>query len=264
MSPAPAVGPAAAAAAHADAGATVSEDAPHILVVDDDERLRKLLRKYLSDNGYLVTAAVDAEEARRQLAVMEFDLVVLDVMMPGETGFELARALRDDGQAVPILMLTAMGETEDRIQGLETGADDYLAKPFEPRELLLRMAAILRRSAQPQPLAPDAASLRAAEASAAVELRFGQIVYDRKREELARDGVRIHLTTAEAALLKVLADHPHEVLSRDDLAAATGALGNQRSVDVQVTRLRKKLEDDARLPRYLQTVRGKGYLLRPD
>ncbi|SOD92146.1 response regulator [Caenispirillum bisanense] len=239
----------------------MTEDSPHILVVDDDERLRKLLRKYLSDNGYLVSVAVDAAEARGQLAAMEFDLVVLDVMMPGESGFELARALRAEGQAVPILMLTAMGETEDRIQGLESGVDDYLAKPFEPRELLLRIASILRRAAAP-PSTPAPAAV--ADIAAPPQLRFGEIVYDRKREELARHGVRIHLTTAEAALLGVLAERPNEVLSRDDLATATGAGGNQRSVDVQVTRLRKKLEDDARLPRYLQTVRGKGYLLRPD
>lgn len=247
----------------------MTDDMPHILVVDDDERLRKLLRKYLSDNGYMVSVAVDAAEARGQLAAMEFDLMVLDVMMPGESGFDLARSLRGEGQRVPILMLTAMGETEDRIQGLEHGADDYLAKPFEPRELLLRIASILRRAGPPPVAATAASAAGLPDPLAAPHLRFGAIVYDRRREELARDGERIHLTTAEAALLKVLAERPNEVMSRDDLAAATGAGpapggASQRSVDVQVTRLRKKLEDDARLPRYLQTVRGKGYLLRPD
>lgn len=237
----------------------MSPDAPHILVVDDDERLRKLLRKYLSDNGYLVSGAADADEARRQLAALTFDLLVLDVMMPGESGVELTRDLRDQGMATPILMLTAMGETEDRITGLENGADDYLAKPFEPRELLLRIASILRRAATPggPATAPE-------QPEPPTELRFGPFSYDRRREELSRGPVRLHLTSAEATLLRVLAEHPHQVLSREDLAELTGVSAATRTVDVQVTRLRKKLEDDPRLPRYVQTVRGKGYLLRPD
>ncbi|EKV27080.1 DNA-binding response regulator PetR [Caenispirillum salinarum AK4] len=236
-----------------------ADEAPHILVVDDDERLRRLLRKYLTDHGYLVSTAADAAEARAQMAALAFDLLVLDVMMPGENGLDLTKALRADGAAVPILMLTAMGETEDRINGLANGADDYLAKPFEPRELLLRIASILRRTA-PAP-APAA---EAAAGDVPPVLRFGAFQYDRTREDLSHDGVRIHLTGAEAALLRALADHPFEVLGREDLAAMTGTSGAGRNVDVQVTRLRKKLEDDPRLPRYLQTVRGKGYMLRPD
>lgn len=232
-------------------------DAPHILVVDDDEKLRRLLRKYLTDNGYMVSVAADATEARAQMAAMTFDLLVLDVMMPGESGLELTQALRAEGAPVPILMLTAMGETEDRISGLAGGADDYLAKPFEPRELLLRIASILRRAAPPPVAAPDTGAPTA-------PLRFGVYRYDPQRDELSHEGAPVHLTSGEAALLRALAEHPWEVLSRDDLADLTGSSGSGRNVDVQVTRLRKKLEDDPRLPRYLQTVRGKGYMLRPD
>ncbi len=228
------------------------DEAPHILVVDDDTRLRGLLRKYLSDNGFLVSVAADAAEARRQLAAVAFDLMVLDVMMPGETGLELVRALRAEGVALPVLLLTAMGEGVDRIQGFESGADDYLTKPFEPRELLLRIGSILRRTArEPAQGAPDTC-------------RFGAFLFDLERGELRRDGEQIHLTTAEAALLAVLAAQPGETLSREDLGAATGNDGNLRTVDVQVTRLRKKIEDDPRQPRYLQTVRGRGYVLWRD
>lgn len=226
------------------------DDKPHILVVDDDDRLRQLLRKYLSDNGYLVTTAASAAEARAKLAVVEADLMVLDVMMPGEDGLSLTRDLRGQS-ALPILLLTAMGESEDRISGLESGADDYLTKPFEPRELLLRIASILRRAPK-------------AEAPASTLLGLGAFVWDGARAELRQGDEVVHLTTGERELLGILADSAGQAVSRDDLANRTGNGANPRAVDVQVTRLRKKLEDDPRLPRYLQTVRGQGYMLRPD
>jgi two-component system phosphate regulon response regulator OmpR len=221
-------------------------------VVDDDTRLRGLLRKYLTDNGYLVSAAADAAEARQQLESISFDLAVLDVMMPGETGLELTAALRKAGLQIPILLLTAMAETGDRIGGFESGADDYLTKPFDPRELLLRINSILRRTAREE--APPAPR----------ECRFGGFTFDLARGELRQDGDIVHLTSAESALLAVLAAQAGETLSREELGAATGNSGNLRTVDVQVTRLRKKLEDDPKQPRYLQTMRGRGYVLWPD
>ena len=224
----------------------------HILVVDDDTRLRGLLRKYLTDNGYLVSVAADAAEARQQLESIAFDLVVLDVMMPGETGLELTKALRKSGLQLPILLLTAMAETGDRIGGFESGADDYLTKPFDPRELLLRIGSILRRTAREE-VTP-----------APKDCCFGSFTFDLARGELRQDGDIIHLTSAESALLAVLAAQPGETLSREELGAATGNSGNLRTVDVQVTRLRKKLEDDPKQPRYLQTMRGRGYVLWPD
>lgn len=227
------------------------EDLPHILVVDDDRRLRELLRKYLSEHGYLVTTAADAAEARARLGDLAVDLMVLDVMMPGEDGLSLTRSLRAD-TPVPILLLTAMSEVDDRIRGLESGADDYLTKPFEPRELLLRVASILRRVPRPSEPAPSR------------ELRLGAFTWAPARSELKRGGEPVHLTTAECQLMEILAASAGEAVSRDDLAARTGNAANPRAVDVQVTRLRKKLEDDPRLPRYLQTVRGMGYMLRPD
>lgn len=226
------------------------EEKPHILVVDDDTRLRELLRKYLSDNGYLVTVAGDAAEARAKMAALAVDLLVLDVMMPGEDGLSLTRDLRRSN-AVPILLLTAMGEVDDRINGLEAGADDYLSKPFEPRELLLRIASIMRRAPKSEAEAPRL-------------LALGAFTWDIGRAELRRGDEVVHLTTAERELLGILADVPGQAVSRDDLAARTGNAANARAVDVQVTRLRKKLEDDPRMPRYLQTVRGMGYMLRPD
>ena len=222
-------------------------DQPHVLVVDDDDRLRELLRKYLSENGFLVTTASDAADARRRLARLAFNLIVLDLMMPGESGLDFARDLRRSN-SVPILMLTAMGEAEDRIEGLERGADDYLTKPFEPRELLLRIHSILRRMPAP-PRGP---------------VRMGDVVFDPERCDLSRDGTPIRLTDVEAALLKALAESPGFTFSREELTKATGATGGGRAVDVQVTRLRRKIEPDPRLPRYLKTVRGKGYVLRPD
>ena len=228
-----------------------SADKPHILVVDDDTRLRELLRSFLSRNGFRVTVASHAAEARERLGVLDFDLIVLDVMMPGETGLDFAAGLRrtDD---VPILMLTAMGETKDRIAGLETGVDDYLGKPFEPLELLLRIQSILRRN---RPAAPAAAD----ETQRLVS--FGPFQFDRELGELTNNGKRVSLTDAETALLRALTARLGEVLSRETLCKSIGAAVNERAIDVQVTRLRRKVEPDSSFPRYLRTVRGQGYRL---
>ena len=228
----------------------MSEDPEnHLLVVDDDARLRELLRRYLADNGFRVTVAADAAEARANLARFAFDLVVLDVMMPGESGLDLTRALRREGQA-PVLLLTAMAEPEDRINGLEQGAEDYHAKPFEPRELDLRINNILQR--RPRPDMP------------AREVRFGGCRFDLARGELFRGGDLVHLTAAEAALLSILAHKAGQAVSREELSLSATMGGNVRNVDVQMTRLRRKIERDPRFPRYLQTVRGTGYVLKPD
>ncbi|MEQ8665660.1 MAG: response regulator [Rhodospirillales bacterium] len=225
-----------------------TSEPPHILVVDDDDRLRSLLRQYLSDNKFIVSVAADAAEARRCLESITFDLIVLDRMMPGETGLDLAASLRRASE-VPILMLTAMAEADDRIDGLEAGVDDYLTKPFEPRELLLRIQGILRR-------VPKDAGVKV--------VTMGDHEFDAARGELTRDGSLVRLTEAEAALLTALAERAGEVLERERLIELTGAIGTVRAVDVQVTRLRRKIERDPRAPRYLQTVRGRGYVLRPD
>lgn len=232
----------------------MSEDPAHILVVDDDTRLRELLRRYLVSNGFLVAAAADAAEARRELELLAFDLVVLDVMMPGESGLELTRSLRraDD---TPILLLTARGDPDDRIAGLEAGADDYLSKPFQPRELLLRINSILRRQAAGRPVAPSEENR---------PIRMGELTYFPDRAELRAGDEPVRLTTAEEALLRVLAQAPNTVLTREELTERARVPGNARAVDVQVTRLRRKIEPDPREPRYLQTVRGEGYVLRPD
>ena len=222
---------------------------PHLLVVDDDARLRELLRRYLSDNGFRVTVAADAVEARANLASFAFDLVVLDVMMPGESGLDLTRALRGEGR-VPVLLLTAMAEPEDRVNGLEQGADDYLSKPFEPRELVLRIRNLLQRR-------PPADADRR-------EIRFGGCRFDVARGELFRGGDPIRLTAAEAGLLASLALKVGEAVSREELSLSAQFVGNVRNVDVQMTRLRRKIERDPRFPRYLQTVRGTGYVLKPD
>jgi two-component system phosphate regulon response regulator OmpR len=230
-------------------------ETPHLLIVDDDARLRDLLRKFLSDRGFLVTVAADAADAGAKLASLAFDLLVLDVMMPGETGVDFTKRLRKNS-TVPILLLTARGEAQDRIAGLASGADDYLPKPFEPDELLLRIRAILRRAPPP--------------VEAPAEIRFGPYLFDPAREELTDtkkgdiDDRIVRLTAAEASLLKVLAARPGAVVSREDLLKQSRISGNERTVDVQVTRLRRKIETDPRLPRYLQTVRGEGYVLRTD
>ena len=229
----------------------MTDERLHILVIDDDERLRKLLRKYLSDNGFLVSTASDAADARAKLASLSFDLIIMDVMMPGESGLELTAALRSH-MDTPILVLTAMGDPEDRIAGLECGADDYLPKPFEPRELVLRIHNILRRVPPPPPEKPIG------------PIRLGVFAFDPARDELSRGDERIKLTSAEATLLRVLAAHAGEILTREELSERSRISGNARTVDVQVTRLRRKIEPDPKMPRYLQTVRGEGYVLRPD
>jgi two-component system phosphate regulon response regulator OmpR len=223
---------------------------PHLLVVDDDERLRALLQRYLAANGYRVSAAAGAAEARALMANMEFDLLVLDVMMPGESGLDFARDLRRSS-SVPILMLTARSETSDRIEGLERGADDYLAKPFEPRELVLRINALLRRTAAVVPR------------QAAGPVKMGAALFDTEGGRLLRDGKPVKLTGAEAALLQLFAAHAGRPFSRADLCKRLN-VALERSIDVQVTRLRRKIEDDPKLPLYLQTVRGVGYMLVPD
>jgi two-component system, OmpR family, phosphate regulon response regulator OmpR len=225
----------------------MSDPEPHLLVVDDDARLRELLRRYLTDNGFRITTAADASEARSQLAGFAFDLVVLDVMMPGESGLELTRMLRGEG-GVPILLLTAMAEPEDRVNGLEQGADDYLSKPFEPRELVLRIRNILQRR-------PNADTV-------SHNVRFGGCRFDVVRGELYRGGDVVHLTAAEAGLLLILVQKAGQAVSREELSLSLS--GNVRNVDVQMTRLRRKIERDPRFPRYLQTVRGTGYTLKPD
>jgi two-component system phosphate regulon response regulator OmpR len=225
---------------------------PHILVIDDDTRLRDLLQRYLRDQGFRVTTAVDAADARAKLAALSFDLLVLDIMMPGETGLQLTGTLRRDS-TVPILLLTAMNETENRIAGFECGADDYLPKPFEPRELVLRINAILRRVPPPPPATVPPS-----------KVTFGEFCFDLEREELTRAGSFVRLTTAEASLLKALARRAGEPITRDDLGEESMVSGNARTIDVQVTRLRRKIEADPKFPRYLQTVRGTGYVLMPD
>jgi two-component system phosphate regulon response regulator OmpR len=222
---------------------------PHLLVVDDDERLRALLQRYLSANGFRVSAAANAADARTLMKSMAFDLLIVDVMMPGESGFELTAAVRAHS-AVPILMLTARGEAQDRIHGLERGADDYLGKPFEPRELVLRINALLRRAAPP---------IRDAHA----ELRMGECVFDPERGQLHRKGKPVRLTSSENALLQLFAANAGRSFSRADLCARLGVT-LERSIDVQVTRLRRKIEEDPKMPLYLQTVRGVGYVLVPD
>lgn len=225
------------------------EDKPHILMVDDDDRLRALLKKFLSEQGFMVTATASATEARRKMHWFVFDLMILDVMMPGETGLELLSALRKE-IAAPVLMLSAMGEADDRIAGLEVGAEDYLSKPFEPKELVLRVKSLLRRS------------------NAGKEknktIRFGDFVYDPGLSQLKRGGDLIALTSSEAAMLKLLADNIGKPVSREALSGAMPGGASERSVDVQITRLRKKIEDSDGKPVYLQTVRGAGYVLYGD
>lgn len=231
------------------------ETAAHLLIVDDDERIRGLLAKFLIRSGFLVSTARDAAHARRILAGLDFDLIVLDVMMPGEDGVSFCRQLRQT-RAVPVLLLTARGETSDRIAGLEAGADDYLPKPFEPRELLLRINAILRRVPQAEPVVV-----------APKELHLGPVRYDIERGEMWRGEVPLRLTATESQLMRIFAVRPGEAMSRARLVEELGRGNGQaqeRAVDVQITRLRRKIEADPRQPRYLQTVRGEGYMLAPD
>jgi len=217
-------------------------------VVDDDTRLRELLKSFLARNGFRVSTAGNAAAAHQQLEALDFDLIVLDVMMPGQTGLEFAGELRKTS-TVPILMLTAMGDAKDRIAGLEVGVDDYLGKPFEPRELLLRIQSVLRRG-------------RPVETSEAPErIAFGPMQFDLALGELTQKGRRVSLTDAEISLLRALGAHLGEVLSREALCKMVGSGLNERAIDVQVTRLRRKIEPDPGFPRYLRTVRGQGYRL---
>lgn len=224
----------------------------NILVVDDDRRLRDLITRFLKDNGYTCHCAANAAEARAQLATNRFDLVVLDVMMPGETGTDFAKSLRETNHAIPVLMLTAKDQIHDCIDGLESGADDYMTKPFEPLELLARIRAILRRvggHSLPEQLPV---------------LQFGEFSFNEMDGLLRQDGEPIYLTSTELALLKILALTPRNAMSREELAQRIGHRVSDRTVDVQITRLRRKLGDDPRQPRFLQTVRHIGYALYPD
>lgn len=223
----------------------------HILVVDDDKRLRSLLQRFLRDGGFYVSTAKDAEEARRQLKSYKFDLLIVDIMMPDESGLEFLFGLRQES-SVPVIMLTAMGETADRIAGLEQGADDYLPKPFEPQELVLRIKSILRRTP--------------VENKENVEkLNLGLCVYDMTKKELVgKQGQVIHITPLEQSMLSILGQKSGQIFTREKLAEILGAGQSPRSIDVQITRLRKKIEKDSKNPRYLQTVRGKGYMLLPE
>lgn len=220
----------------------------HLLVVDDDARLRQLLARYLGENGFQITAVADAAEARDMLKTLVFDLIILDVMMPGESGLDFAEALHRESFTTPILFLTAMGDVEDRIKGLERGADDYLPKPFEPRELLLRIRAILKRQESQPPQTHDA-------------IEMGPFTFMRGKGKLYQGEVEVSLTTSESNLLNVFIARHGDVLSREFLAEKMGNNTSVRSVDVQVTRLRRKLEEDPKLPKFLQTVRNKGYVL---
>ena len=227
------------------------ETTPHILIVDDDDRIRSLLQRYLSDNGYRTSIAADATEAQSKMDALTYDLLVLDIMMPGVTGLEFTEKLRQAENSVPILLLTALAETENRIEGLAVGADDYLPKPFDPKELLLRIQNILRRSGA------DENTLDPPE-----EVRFGSYLFRFDRGELTNDGARITLTTREIEVLRCLTHTPGRVVSRLELA--DGEDISERAIDVQINRLRRKIEQDPREPIYLQTVRGSGYVLRTD
>jgi two-component system, OmpR family, phosphate regulon response regulator OmpR len=227
----------------------------HLLIVDDDERIRNLLQKFLIRNGFLVSAARDAAHARRILLGLDFDLVVMDVMMPGEDGVSLTRHLRET-RTTPVLLLTAKGETQDRILGLEAGADDYLGKPFEPKELLLRINAILRRA----PVVEQAMILPKV-------MNLGDVRYDVDRGEMWMGSGRIRLTATESQLMRIFSSNPSKPLSRTRLAEELGRDGGQaqeRAVDVQITRLRRKIENNPKQPRYIQTIRGAGYMLAPE
>ncbi|WGW03970.1 response regulator [Tropicibacter oceani] len=233
----------------------MSEPDAHLLIVDDDERIRGLLQKFLVRHGFLVSAARDAAHARRLLSGLEFDMIVLDVMMPGEDGVSLTRGIRETS-TTPILLLTAKAETEDRIAGLEAGADDYLAKPFEPKELLLRINAILRRMPE-----------TTAEATTPKLLTMGAFRYDIERGEMWCGDDLVRLTATESQLMRIFSRQPGEAISRAKLVEDLGrdkGQAQERAVDVQITRLRRKLEADPKQPRYLQTVRGAGYMLAPD
>lgn len=228
----------------------MEQEPKHLLVVDDDTRLRSLLQRFLRENGFLVSTAKDADEARFMMRQYRFSLLIVDVMMPKENGFEFLASLRQES-SVPVIMLTAMGNVEDRIVGLENGADDYVAKPFEPKELLLRIASILKRTPAEKP--EDQ------------KLDLGLCVFDMQSKELiSKQGDAMHITPVEQSLLSILGAKSGQVFSREKLSEILGAGQSPRSIDVQITRLRKKIEKDSKNPRYLQTLRGKGYMLLAD
>jgi len=226
----------------------LADDAPHVLVVDDDRRLRELLARFLGDHGYRISVARDTTDARAALSVMQFDGVILDVMMPGENGFDFAKSLRTTSD-VPILMLTARSETDDRVRGLEIGVDDYLSKPFEPRELLLRLNNIRRRTTQ-----------TATVVETVEQVSFGPFVYHIGRGELRSDGEPVKISERERDILTLLATRPGQTVPREEFAAHED-ISNERTVDVQINRLRRKIEADPTNPTHLQTVRGVGYRL---
>ena len=234
---------------------------PHVLIVDDDKRLRTLLKKYLTEQQFIAVTSEDAKDARKKLERLEFDIIILDVMMPEESGFEFARSMReavqDEDARIPVLLLTARGEIEDRIEGLETGADDYLQKPFEPKELILRLQSILRRT-------------KSRKVQKRKKIKLGIWEYDKERDELIGENRVIKLTGMEAGLMRIMADNIGKVLTRESIVEKSSQSGqiantiNDRTIDVQVTRLRRKIEKDVKNPRYLITVRGEGYSLCPD
>ncbi len=226
--------------------AEVTDEAPHLLVVDDDRRIRELIKRYLNEHGYRVTLAADANEARNQLTGLEFDLLIVDVMMPGETGISLTRSLSTE-RTIPILMLTALAETDNRIEGLEAGADDYLPKPFDPRELLLRINNILKRAAKP-------------EVPTIEQVTFGPFQFSVKKRELKKDGDVIRLTEREQEIMVIFAAKVGETVPRHELLGDMSEAG-ERKIDVQINRLRRKIEDNPGDPKWLQTVRGVGYRL---
>ena len=226
----------------------MAEEKKHLLVVDDDTRLKSLLQRYLREQGFLVSAAENAERAKEFLDLYTFDMLIVDIMMPKISGTEFLKGLRAEKNNVPVILLTAMGDASDRVNGLEIGADDYVPKPFEPKELVLRINNILKRAYEAK--------------EQANRLVFHNICYDLSRGELiGNDGKVIHITPVERVLLNLLGKNPGEVHSREELAEVLGSSESLRTVDVQITRLRKKIETDTKNPRYLQTIRGKGYML---
>ncbi|MEL6920352.1 MAG: response regulator [Pseudomonadota bacterium] len=228
----------------------VHDTAPHLLIVDDDDRIRELLQKVLVKEGFRVSTATDGGDARRKLEHLDFDLMILDVMMPGEDGLSLARGLREIQRDVPIIMLTALTDTENRIDGLDAGADDYLGKPFDPRELILRINNILKRSATEPPILIE-------------QIVFGPFTFSIKRRELKRSGEVVKLTERERDIMVAFASNSGETVSRYDLVSNSEDVG-ERTIDVQINRLRRKIEEDPANPRYLQTIRGIGYRLATD
>jgi len=226
------------------------DDAVHLLVVDDDRRIRDLLSRYLGENGFRVSVAANASDARSKLEGLEFDLAIVDVMMPGESGLELTRSIRETKRDVPILMLTALADTEKRVEGLEAGADDYLPKPFEPRELLLRVNNIVRRTAKPhQPVIE--------------QVKFGPYHFSVKKRQLKKSGENIRLTDREQEIMVAFATRPGDTVARHELLGKEIDAG-ERKIDVQINRLRRKIEANPSDPKWLQTVRGIGYKLCVD